>query len=253
MMLLTCSLIILALAINVSATISISSPAANGVTYNGLSIVAATTTQVANVSFFYNCGTLNTTATLLAVNLTTNNSGTRTFSTYVSNFSGFYDDNDCVITVTDNESNSDTNIGIINDNTVPTAATGLESGIQTEDEFTLSVTVNNKNTMSCTVINGENGGLWSSLTELTLDRSANTCSRTYSIAPGGIYSYKIRTSDGTNTTDTALSTVEIVNPSKGHTAASLLAIQKQNAKSTSNSGIGILVLLGIGAYVLMKK
>lgn len=93
--------------------------------------------------------------------------------------------------------------GITIDNTVPAMATGLTSGTQTSDDVTVSATVTDAQTTGCSIEwEGTNSitPLYPSGTAGTY--SGSSCSVSFSNLPDNTYSYRIRTTDGRDTTAT---------------------------------------------------
>lgn len=246
-------LFLMILAINVSAVPTFIAPTASGsVSGSYVFEVATTGTGSTNMTFAIVCTNYNTTAITIGTNTTGSNLSAGGEFSYVFDTTTLKDDTPCTVTATGNTTQASSTVSVTVDNDVPTAATGLETGTQDEESWALSVVVNPDNTHSCT-IEFENNGWVSSGSALTYSNTAGTCTATYTLAPGGDYRYRVVTSDGTNETKTSYTSLQIDNPSKGHTAATLYARQKvkDSQKGTAN---GLLILLGLGgAFLLYNK
>jgi len=106
----------------------------------------------------------------------------------------------------------DTNTGMTVDNTIPTAATGLTSGVQTSSTPTISSTVVGTEVTGCT-INFTQTNPGSAGYDLT--HTGNTCSTSGITFPDQSFTYTIWAHDGTNATQSAESTVTVSTTSGG--------------------------------------
>lgn len=86
------------------------------------------------------------------------------------------------------------------DNTVPVAPSSLTPTSSSDGSASFSSTVTGTRTTACTLLfTGANPGQPS----YTMTHSGSTCTYSLSAMPGMIYTYYVRASDGTNTTDSA--------------------------------------------------
>ncbi|MBU0959304.1 MAG: hypothetical protein KKB31_05155 [Nanoarchaeota archaeon] len=249
----------------VSAGVSIISPSASA------TISGTTVFNVTNASAFdemVNC------TIYLKSSLTANSSWTSvgTFDNdTLSNVNGtfgsatFEDANNYIINATcrnsSNDLSDDTNTGIIVDNTVPVASTGLTPTSDDDGALTISGTVTGARTTSCVLyFDGINPGS----PTYTMTHTGDNCSYDFTTIPEQSYRWYIRASDETNTTDssTQTTTVSIDTPSN-------YLFQGQKDISVSEGGtlsvvsnrvagipvwlIGLIVVLVIGVVIAKRK
>ena len=142
------------------------------------------------------------------------------------------------------------------DNTVPTAATSLTPTSDTDNSVTFSGTVVGRETTSCTLLfSGMNPGASS----YTMTHSGTDCSYTHSSIPEGIYTWYVRASDETNTTDSSTQQTNVdVKTSAGK--AALLASQPGitskggallSIADTDNGILGIPIWIIVVAVILI--
>ena len=126
---------------------------------------------------------------------------------------------------------------IIVDNTLPTAPSSLTSAEQTSDDFTISATVTESNTVRCRLE-------WISVAptsgvDPSVASSSGTCSFSIADASDGEYSYKVHASDRSNETQSATQKI-MVNTEIGVKPP----IQPTLVKEVAPSREGILAMLG---------
>jgi hypothetical protein len=195
------------------------------------------------LAYFYvgSSSTANTTWTLLG---STANDTLVGFYLDFNTSSTLEDANDYVFNVTIGNSTANvttTNTGITIDNTVPVAASSItpsDGSNNPNGTVIFTGTVTGSQTTSCTLeFQGTNfGGASQSMTH-----SSNSCTLTLSNVPDGSYQYLIRASDGTNTTDSSVQTlnVDIQSGSGGGTGAG----------SGGASGNALIIIVVIGLFI----
>jgi len=251
-----------------SAVTTLNTPAANSVVAGSAVSFNVTTTDVSNVAVqlanitFYAQSTLTANSTWVvigqnnSVNLsTTNNQSVGAFSVA---YGILEDSNNYIFNVTIANSTSgailgsDTNTGITVDNTIPQAPTALgPTGTVTNGTFVFTGTVVGRNTTSCTLrFNGVNPGSLS----YAMTHSGDTCTYSSSNIPEQSYTWFVRASDETNTTDATSVTTRIdVKTSAGKSA---LLAQQENVKSLGGSEFavtepGVGKILGMPAWLVI--
>jgi hypothetical protein len=160
----------------------------------------------------------------------------------------------------------DTNTGVVVDNTVPVAATGLTPTTDTDGVVSFSSTVTGSRTTSCTLrFPGINPGSSS----YTMTHSGSTCTYTSLTMPEQTYTYYVRASDESNTTDSAVQTLNVDVKTGGGEAAAILAegeyttndggtvtISQDGEDSGNSKTIGIIVfmsIIGVIGYLIFRK
>ena len=194
--------------------------------------------QTVNLTFYAGSTlTANTSWATLGTNNTLNLTllGNETITSL--NLTGLLEDADnYIINVTVRNSTGaiigeDTNTGMLIDCTVPTAATSLTPTTDTDGDVTFSGTVTASQTTSCTL--RFNGALPPGGQGQTMTHSGSTCSLTINAIPESIYTWFIRASDETNTTDSSTQQTNIdVQTSSGKAAVYIAEGAKSEGGAT---------------------
>lgn len=254
----------------VSATVSIDLPA-QGATLTGTFII-----NVTNQTGF---DTMNNCTFTIGSSLTANTSVTiGTFDNdTLFNVNGTYDStlledaNDYILSASCVNSTSDiqldTSTGLIVDNTIPQTPSSLtpsDASVDSDGDVTFSATVTGVNTTSCTLqFSGllPPGGNAQSMTH-----TGNTCSLTLTAIPDQIYTWFIRASDETDTTDSSTIQINVdVQTSAGKTAALIdaglikseggatFSIIQGMGNLSSQQIVGGLIVIGLIMFFFFKK
>lgn len=204
-------------------TVTIDSPAADGKLYSSSESTANVSVTVAGQAggaCSFNCTVFaksslsaNSTWTLVingtasAIRNASDTVWNATFNTAMIEDANDYIINATCFNGTAGDHGEDTNTGITIDNTAPTAATSLyPTGTVTNQTFRFGGTVTDSETTSCTIrFDGTNPGLSS----YTGTYSGSSCYYAATLVPEQTYKYYVRASDGTNTTDSSVSTVTV--------------------------------------------
>ena len=193
----------------ISANGDVVSPASNSVISGTSVTLNATGTNLLNCTFYaMSPSTANNTWTLLGTFSNTTDSATSISGTFNSEI--LEDSNDYSFNATCRDTSNtllDGSIttGVTIDNTIPQAPTSLspsDKSIDTDGTITFSATVVGANTTGCTLhfvgISPGSGG-----TSRTMTHSGDSCTLTISNIPAQTYTWFIRASDGSNTTDSS--------------------------------------------------
>lgn len=188
----------------------------SGVTTVNATMVGTTNDTSYNCTFYANSAAL--TANTTAVNLGSSENLSAIDGTWFINItfdsSILEDATDYVLNATcyqrngtNSDTDSDTNTGVIINNTVPTAPTSLVPTSDDDGIITFAGTVTGSETTACTLyFDGKNPGLSS----YTMTHSGNNCSYTTTSAIAEeTYKWYIRASDGSETTDSSISTTNV--------------------------------------------
>lgn len=178
--------------------VNVTSPASSSVITGSTFLNSTIVKPTVNVTFqVQSASTATSSWTTVCRNLTANGTGCTWDTT------GVEDASDYIIRAYSNDNTSqigNTVSSITIDNTVPTAPSSLTSGEQSANTgtVTLTGTVVNAETTTCSVTFGANGFPTSSVPSASY--SASTCTVTLNNPSEGDYTYTLTASDGTNTT-----------------------------------------------------
>jgi hypothetical protein len=179
--------------------------------------------------------------------------------------SGIFEDSDdyqirATITLAGDSTNTTTataTTGITYDRTTPSAATSFEpaQGTATKrNDFELNATVTGSTVTSCTItwtdIKPANVGTQ------TMTHSGSTCTLSFTDVPDGIYGYTITTSDETNTTVSAQTTLSVDAKGVSSAGGKVLALAQtgeSDSRGSSSKGLAIAAVITIGALVWLRK
>lgn len=143
-----------------------------------------------------------------------------------------------------------TRTGITIDNTIPQTPSSLSpaaSSVDTDGDITFSGTVTGANTTSCTLFfDGANPGS----TSYSMTHTGNTCTYAATGIPEQTYSYYIRASDETNTTDSATTQIQVDKKTSSGNAA--LLAEQNNLQSEGGAEFSVVdsTLGGIPIWVI---
>jgi hypothetical protein len=135
---------------------------------------------------------------------------------------------------------------VIIDNTVPVCnVLGVSNGDEVAPDATWTVT--GTNATSATIEFGNNGAN-------TMTESSNGDSFTFSgHIPEGIYTVKVITTDGTNSTTLELQDIDIDAGSTAKQVGVALSTDSESKKQASSGNFMLFAGVGIGIYFLLKK